>query len=687
MCISLHSGIIPNSQNQSAILEDKLVTLHKLLESLGNSESIIYSSLEKIAEEKQIPNNTSFVQPNNVSNYQELNLTYRKSLDSISDIFYDTKEVLEVDMFTGSLDSINNYPENQPNLSEAQKNNNPSKSNDISDNEIYFSDSDDADFTFDEDADSSKSVSVESGYSNHLLTKDRNHNDSQISEDEHKKPHYPNPNKNSKTPKEKTSLNDVDLATKNNNTSLITNDLIKDLPENIESDLNKLKLTDTSADPPSIVSLAISSRISDYKRRLELPSNEPPEPVNMLSLMRKFIGKDLSRIRMPIEMNEPLSTTQTLAEELEYSYLLDKAAGFPDSMDRLMFVMAFAVSAYAARKSRISYKPFNPMLGETYELVRPDLGFRFISEKVSHHPMIVSCYADSPNYTFSQNCNVKTRFWGRSMELSQSSLVHISLPSNGDHFTYSKASTLIKGILTGNRSIEFTGQIKIINHTTGDSATLNFKESTMFSDSNDIIEGFIVSANPKVPKRKIKGKWSGELFWENGNENVLLWKSKNYIKELKGKQYGLSEYSKQLNEISIDMLNSKQNPRVENSAVKKPSSISPESILQKINDDYKTLSDSSLFLLPLTDSRLRPDLRLYENGNYKLAESVKGKLEDNQRVFLNKIEEGAESDWVPKWFEFKSDPSGETEGNWEYKGGYWKAAFSNSFDEFTCFNE
>lgn len=42
---------------------------------------------------------------------------------------------------------------------------------------------------------------------------------------------------------------------------------------------------------------------------------------------------------------------------------------------------AFAVSGYASTAGR-SCKPFNPLLGETYEADFPDKGIRFISEKV-----------------------------------------------------------------------------------------------------------------------------------------------------------------------------------------------------------------------------------------------------------------------------------------------------------------
>ena len=49
---------------------------------------------------------------------------------------------------------------------------------------------------------------------------------------------------------------------------------------------------------------------------------------------------------------------------------------------RILNVAAFAVSGYASTEGRIC-KPFNPLLGETYEADYPDKGLRFFSEKVS----------------------------------------------------------------------------------------------------------------------------------------------------------------------------------------------------------------------------------------------------------------------------------------------------------------
>ena len=107
---------------------------------------------------------------------------------------------------------------------------------------------------------------------------------------------------------------------------------------------------------------------------------------------------------MPVTLNEPLSALQRLCEDLEYSELLDEAASHTNVYDRMVSstalmmhrllitsslhhnrqvkVAAFAVSSFALNYHRAGRKPFNPILGETYECVREDKGFKFIAEQV-----------------------------------------------------------------------------------------------------------------------------------------------------------------------------------------------------------------------------------------------------------------------------------------------------------------
>ena len=61
---------------------------------------------------------------------------------------------------------------------------------------------------------------------------------------------------------------------------------------------------------------------------------------------------------------------------------------------RILNVAAFAVSGYASSEGR-HCKPFNPLLGETYEADFPDKGVRFFSEKVSNHLRFTTEQGDS----------------------------------------------------------------------------------------------------------------------------------------------------------------------------------------------------------------------------------------------------------------------------------------------------
>ena len=102
---------------------------------------------------------------------------------------------------------------------------------------------------------------------------------------------------------------------------------------------------------------------------------------------------------LPVSFNEPTSLLQRVAEDMEYTDLLDTAADRTDPTERMVYVAAFAASEYASTIGRVA-KPFNPLLGETYEYVRPDKGYRFFIEQVSHHPPIGAAWAESKNWDY-----------------------------------------------------------------------------------------------------------------------------------------------------------------------------------------------------------------------------------------------------------------------------------------------
>lgn len=62
------------------------------------------------------------------------------------------------------------------------------------------------------------------------------------------------------------------------------------------------------------------------RRRDSLPEpKEKEKPVGLWSIIKDNIGKDLSGVCLPVYFNEPLSSLQKCFEDLEYSYLVDRA--------------------------------------------------------------------------------------------------------------------------------------------------------------------------------------------------------------------------------------------------------------------------------------------------------------------------------------------------------------------------
>jgi hypothetical protein len=58
-------------------------------------------------------------------------------------------------------------------------------------------------------------------------------------------------------------------------------------------------------------------------------------------------------------------------------------------------------------------KPFNPLLGETYELkMDGQTPFHYIAEQVSHHPPVSALHVRGQNWTLSANVEPKVKFHG-----------------------------------------------------------------------------------------------------------------------------------------------------------------------------------------------------------------------------------------------------------------------------------
>lgn len=75
--------------------------------------------------------------------------------------------------------------------------------------------------------------------------------------------------------------------------------------------------------------------------------------IGILTILYNNIGKDLSRVSMPVALNEPLSLLQRVSEELEYSELLDIANHIDDPYKRM--VRAWCIIEFILTVCTIEY--------------------------------------------------------------------------------------------------------------------------------------------------------------------------------------------------------------------------------------------------------------------------------------------------------------------------------------------
>jgi len=91
---------------------------------------------------------------------------------------------------------------------------------------------------------------------------------------------------------------------------------------------------------------------------------------------------------------------------------------------------------------------------------------------------------------------------------------------------------------------------------------------------------------------------------------------------------------------------------------------------------FNHLTDSLTKRIPPTDSRLRPDQRALENGDFKLAASEKDRLEEKQRA-VRKYREAMKIEPKPFYFDEYTNPDDPSQTYYKYNGKYFEVDRKN----------
>ncbi|KAJ7010905.1 hypothetical protein NC653_001374 [Populus alba x Populus x berolinensis] len=267
-----------------------------------------------------------------------------------------------------------------------------------------------------------------------------------------------------------------------------------------------------------------------------------------------------------------------------------------NSVLRILNVAAFAISGYASSEGRLC-KPFNPLLGETYEADFPDKGVRFFSEKVSHHPTLIACHCEVEQGI--HFCVTVCAGYDR----SQQRFIILSLE---------KCIVITMGLMhiQGNRQY---------------SCKLKFKEQSILDRNPHQL--FSIHSVSCIYRSKgslkmfsgnkvasLIGKWDDSMHYTTGDGTG---KSKDRITSSNA-NLALEKYKPPANLTRYNL----------------------SSFAITLNELTPGLQEK----LPPTNSRLRPDQRHLENGEYEKANGEKQRLEKRQRMSRKLQEHGWNQD-------------------------------------------
>ncbi|XP_056276820.1 oxysterol-binding protein-related protein 1 isoform X2 [Pseudoliparis swirei] len=413
------------------------------------------------------------------------------------------------------------------------------------------------------------------------------------------------------------------------------------------------------------------------KHRTSLPTPMfSRNDVSIWSILKKCIGMELSKIAMPVIFNEPLSFLQRLTEYMEHTYLIHQANAATDSVERMKCVAAFAVSAVASQWERTG-KPFNPLLGETYELIREDLGFRWVSEQVSHHPPVSAFHAEGlhEDFVFHGSIYPKLKFWGKSIEAEPKGLITLELPRHNEAYTWTNPTCCVHNIIVGQLWIEQYGSVEVINHKTGERCSMMFKPCGLFGKELHKVEGYILDKSKKK-LCAIYGKWTECLYTVDHVTFDAHTKSdkKSSDEKKDSKRNSVDEEPEEMPPPDADTVQVipgseliwRITPRPDNSA----RFYAFSTFAMHLNEQDESMEG----VTPPTDSRFRPDICAMENGDIDLASSEKKRLEEKQRM-ARKNRTKSPNDWKTRWFQQGQNPHNKAQ-DWLYLNGYWERNFT-----------
>lgn len=242
-----------------------------------------------------------------------------------------------------------------------------------------------------------------------------------------------------------------------------------------------------------------------------------------------FSAQNIVNVSLPVYIFEPRSFLQRITDNWVYlPSLLPKAAATNDPVERMLNVVAFGISGLTA--TCVAKKPFNPILGETYQARYPEAGCDVFMEQVSHHPPVSAFLVTGDKFKLQGYAEWAASVRGNSLKGQQLGPNTIKF-EDGTIIEWKLPPLWLSGILWGDRTMDYIEQMTFIDRKNNLECTIYFNPdkkgffSSFFSrqvSPTDTVRGFVKQNGTTIGT--VEGSWLSKLDYIDTKKNKRnLW--------------------------------------------------------------------------------------------------------------------------------------------------------------------
>ncbi|XP_012691945.2 oxysterol-binding protein-related protein 11 [Clupea harengus] len=285
----------------------------------------------------------------------------------------------------------------------------------------------------------------------------------------------------------------------------------------------------------------------DEEEELEAMEEERSVILHLLSQLK--LGMDLTRVVLPTFILEKRSLLEMYADFMSHPDLFVAITDGPSPLERMVrFVEYYLTSFHEGRKGAIAKKPYNPIIGETFNCswevpksatgATPGTGtgtppdpeasdsylLRYVAEQVSHHPPVSGFYAECPERRICVNTHVwtKSKFMGMSIGVSMVGEGCLHLLEHDEEYTFTLPSAYARSILTV-PWVELGGKINVNCAKSGYSAAITFQTKPFYGGKLHRVSAEVKHNPTNAVVCRVQGEWNGalEFTYSSGETRVI----------------------------------------------------------------------------------------------------------------------------------------------------------------------